>query len=397
VRVKLISVVDIVGDMRRKLVMIPGPTNVPDRVMLAMVKPIINHRSPAFHQLYNGIKEKCQKVFLTKSEIIVFTASGSGGVEAAVTNIVRPGDKVLVTVFGEFGQRAAEQVEAAGGKAIVSAAPLGDAPRMDKIRSLAEAHKDIKAIFVVYNETSTGVTFRWLRDLGKLASDLGAFYIVDAISILGGDELPVDELGVDICIAGSQKCLAAPPGVVIVSVSDKVKKYLESNPPPPRHYFNMPRYFEFAKKGETPFTPALPLFYALDEALDMVLEEGLENRIRRHKICAEAFYRALSAINLQATAKEDVRSNVVLAFNYPQGIEDSKFRKLLDEKFDVLVAGGFGEFRGKVFRIGCMGEVNTPHVLTTVTAVSAALNQLGYHNSTAAALDEALKVLSQLN
>ncbi|MEM3614212.1 MAG: alanine--glyoxylate aminotransferase family protein, partial [Nitrososphaerales archaeon] len=335
--------------MRKKLVMIPGPTNVPERVMLAMVKPIINHRSPAFTQLYKGIIEKCQKVFLTKSDIIVFTASGSGGVEAAVTNIVRPGDKVLVTVFGEFGQRAAEQVEAAGGKAIVADAPLGDAPRMDKIRALAEANKDIKAVFVVYNETSTGVTFRWLKELGKLASDLGAFYIVDAISILGGDELPVDELGVDICIAGSQKCLAAPPGVVIVSVSNKVKKYLESNPPPPRHYFNMPRYFKFAERGETPFTPALPLFYALDEALTMLLEEGLDNRIRRHKICSEAFYRSLSAINLKPTAKEDVRSNVVLAFNYPTGIEDAKFRKLLDDKFDVLVAGGFGEFRGKVF------------------------------------------------
>ncbi len=384
-------------DMRKKLVMIPGPTNVPDRVMLAMVRPIINHRSPAFHQLYKSIVEKCQKVFMTKGEIIPFTASGSGGVEAAITNIVRPGDKVLVTNFGEFGQRATEQIEAAGGRPIVADAPLGDASRMDKIRILAEANKDVKAVFVVYNETSTGVTFRWLRDLGRLAADLGAFYIVDAISILGGDELPVDELGVDICIAGSQKCLAAPPGVVLVSVSDRVKKYLETNPPPPRHYFNMPRYFEFAKREETPFTPALPLFYALDEALTMVLEEGLDNRIRRHKICAEAFYRAFNAIGLQPTAKEDVRSNVVLAFNYPAGIDDTKFRHLLDEKFDVLVAGGFGTFRGKVFRIGSMGEVNTPHVLTTVTAVSAALNQLGYQNDTAAALNEAIKVLSQLN
>lgn len=383
--------------MRRKLVMLPGPTNVPDRVTQAMLGQVLNHRSPAFRKVLRSVSEKTKQVFQTSNDIITLTASGSGGVEASIINIIRPGDKVLVTSFGEFGHRVVEQVVAAGGNPLIVDATSGDAPSIDQIKEVANKNKDIKSIIAVYNETSTGVTLRNLREIGKIASDIGAFYIVDAISILGGDELPVDELGVDICIAGSQKCLAAPPGLVSLSISNRVKEFLQKNPPPSRHYFNFPRYFKYAEKGETPFTPAIPIFYALDEALTIVLEEGLSNRIKRHKICADAFYNAFKAIGLNAIAKEEVRSNVVIAFSYPQGIDDRTFRETLDERFDIIIAGGMGDLKGKVFRIGCMGEIRQQSVLSTILSTSMLLNEMGYHNKTEKALEEAIIKLKQLN
>ena len=265
-------------------------------------------------------------------------------------------------------------VEVAGGTAVKASAPLGDSPRMESLEEAFEKEKEVKALYVIYNETSTGVAFRWLKQAGELASKYGAYFIVDAISNLGGDELPVDKLGVDICIAASQKCLAAPPALAIISLSDRVKAELEKNPPR-NFYFNIPRYLKFAEKGETPFTPALPLFYALDEALNVVLEEGMQNRIARHKRCADSFYSILGRLGAKSFAKEDVRSNTVIPLLYPPGVDDLKFRKTLDEDYDVIIAGGFGEYKGKMFRIGCMGDINEKYVEQTVSAVEKVLGR----------------------
>ena len=230
--------------------------------------------------------------------------------------------------------------------------------------------------YAVYNETSTGTTLRYLEKLGELCNSKGAFFIADAVSILGGDELPVDKWGIDICVTASQKALAAPPGVSPISISDKAKKYLKSNPPPTQ-YFNLARYFKYFEENfETPFTPALPLFFAFNEALDMVLEEGLETRIRRHATCADAFYSSLGAIGFKPFAKLEARSNVVIAFNYMDGMDDSKFRTSLSKQFKVLVAGGFGKLKGKVFRIGCMGEVNKYHVMRTISSINSVTSML---------------------
>lgn len=384
------------SEEKRKLVMLPGPTNVPDRVMRAMLKPIINHRSEAFTKLQKSVMEKAKKVFETSNDIVIFTSSGTGGVEAAISNLIKKGDNVIVTVFGEFGSRVAEEVRYAGGNVITVDAPLGDAPRMDELERAFEKNKDVKAVIVVHNETSTGATFRWLRELSELVAKYGAFFVVDAISILGGDELSVDKLGIDVCITGTQKCLAAPPGLAIISISERAKKYIIENPPP-YHYFNLPRYFKYAEIGETPFTPSIPLYYALEEALQLVLEEGLERRFKRHRVCAKAFYSSLQSIGIEPACKEDVRSNTVLAFKYPRGIEDLKFRNYLDKRHDVLVARGFGELRGKVFRIGCMGIVNEEIVLTTVKALSSTLNDFGYKNSIEECVEVARKELKELS
>ena len=357
--------------------MLPGPTNVPDRVMNAMLTHIINHRSDDFRRLYKTIVEKTQRVFQTQNDIVLLTTSGTGAVEASVINMIRKNDKAIIPVNGEFGTRLADLIDSWGGHAIRVTAPFGQNPQYSEIEDAFDRNKDIKAIYAVYNETSTGTTLRYMDKLSQLCSERGAFFIADAVSILGGDELPVDKWNVDICITASQKALAAPPGVSPMSISARAKKHMQANPPPTQ-YLNLKRYFRYYEENfETPFTPALPLFNAFSEALDMVLEEGLDKRIARHKACADAFYAGLDAMGLSPFARQDARSNVVIAINYIPGMDDKKFRGLLSQQFRILVAGGFGDLKGKVFRIGSMGEVSKYHVMRTLSSITSVMNILG--------------------
>jgi aspartate aminotransferase-like enzyme len=357
--------------------MLPGPTNVPDRVMNAMLTHIINHRSDDFRRLYKTIVEKTQRVFQTQNDIVLLTTSGTGAVEASVINMIRKNDKAIIPVNGEFGTRLADLIDSWGGHAIRVTAPFGQNPQYSEIEDAFDRNKDIKAIYAVYNETSTGTTLRYMDKLSQLCSERGAFFIADAVSILGGDELPVDKWNVDICVTASQKALAAPPGVSPMSISARAKKHMQANPPPTQ-YLNLKRYFRYYEENfETPFTPALPLFNAFSEALDMVLEEGLDKRIARHKACADAFYAGLDAMGLSPFARQDARSNVVIAINYIPGMDDKKFRGLLSQQFRILVAGGFGDLKGKVFRIGSMGEVSKYHVMRTLSSIASVMNILG--------------------
>ena len=357
--------------------MLPGPTNVPDRVMNAMLTHIINHRSDDFRRLYKTIVEKTQRVFQTQNDIILLTTSGTGAVEASVINMIRKNDKAIIPVNGEFGTRLADLIDSWGGHAIRVTAPFGQNPQYSEIEDAFDRNKDTKAIYAVYNETSTGTTLRYMDKLSQLCSERGAFFIADAVSILGGDELPVDKWNVDICVTASQKALAAPPGVAPMSISARAKKHMQANPPPTQ-YLNLKRYFKYYEENfETPFTPALPLFNAFSVALDMVLEEGLDKRIARHKACADAFYAGLDAMGLSPFARQDARSNVVIAINYIPGMDDKKFRGLLSQQFRILVAGGFGDLKGKVFRIGSMGEVSKYHVMRTLSSIASVMNILG--------------------
>ncbi len=370
--------------------MLPGPTNVPERVTRAMFTPTINHRSKDFVKLYTDVIEKTQKVFQTSNDIIALTASGTGAVEASVVNLIKKGDKVIVPVNGEFSSRLATMLEWQGANVIRLTTPFGENASFDKIKEAFDNNKDVKAFYVVYNETSTGTQVRYLDKISSLTSRNDSYYVVDAVSILGGEELPVDKWKVDVCVAAGQKAMAAPPGISPISISPKAKKHMIANPPP-TFYFNLARYFKYYDDvKETPFTPALPLLHAFREALDMILEEGMEARIKRHRICSDAFYSGLSAMGLSPFAKPDARSTVVIALNYLQGLEDKTFRSTLSEKFRVLVAGGFGELKGKVFRIGCMGEVHRYHVMRTISAISSTLDMMGYKTN-----PEALKVAEE--
>ena len=357
--------------------MLPGPTNVPNRVINAMLTPMINHRSDDFRKLYKDIVNKTQTVFETENDIVVLTTSGTGAVETSVLNLIKKDDAVIIPVNGEFSTRLADLIDNYGGKTIRINSPYGQNPPIEKIEEAFEKNSNIKALYVVYNETSTGTTLRNLSKLGDLCKAHGAFFVVDAVSILGGDELPVDKWNIDVCFTATQKALAAPPGIAPISVSKEAKKYMIENPPPSQ-YLNLKRYFKYYNDSfETPFTHAVSLFYAYQEALNIIIEEGMQNRISRHRKCANAFYSGLEALGFTPFADADSRSNVVIAVNYLPGIDDKKFRELLSTKFKVLLAGGFGELKGKVFRVGCMGEISSYHVMRTLSAISSSMSILG--------------------
>jgi len=357
--------------------MLPGPTNVPNRVINAMLTPMINHRSDDFRKLYKDIVNKTQTVFETENDVVVLTTSGTGAVETSVINLIKKDDVVIIPVNGEFSTRLADLIDNYGGKTIRINSPYGQNPPIEKIEEAFEKNSNIKALYVVYNETSTGTTLRNLSKLGDICKAHGAYFVVDAVSILGGDELPVDKWNVDICFTATQKALAAPPGIAPISISKDAKKYMIENPPPSQ-YLNLKRYFKYYNDSfETPFTPAVSLFYAYQEALNIIIEEGMENRINRHRKCANAFYSGLEALGFTPFADADSRSNVVIAVNYLPSIDDKKFRELISTKFKVLLAGGFGELKGKVFRVGCMGEVSSYHVMRTLSAISSSMSILG--------------------
>ncbi|MDA4123037.1 MAG: alanine--glyoxylate aminotransferase family protein [Thaumarchaeota archaeon] len=362
---------------KRKLIMLPGPTNVPDRVMDAMIRPMISHRGETFTSLLKSVTEKSRHLFQTTLDPVVLTASGTGGVEAAVWNLVRPGDKVVVPVFGEFSTRLAETVELAGGEAIRVTSEFGTVPSREAVEDAVNKAGNLKAVFIVHNETSTGCAVPYIEQLAGTVREKGAFYVVDAISSLGGYAIPVDKWGVDVCITGSQKCLAAPPGLSLLSMSKRTEEYVRKNPPKVR-YFDLARQLDFLAHGETPFTPAIPLYWALDEALTMLVEEGLENRVERHAKHAKTFYSILEAMGLKGFADPKVRSNTVISGLYPEGIDEKQFRKRMNEEYDIILGAGFGALKARMFRIGNMGEVSTAHVHRTTAAMALTFKKFGY-------------------
>jgi aspartate aminotransferase-like enzyme len=379
------------------LSMLPGPTNVPNRVMRAMLAPIINHRSDDFVELYTDVIKKTQQVFETQNDIVALSASGTGAVEASVINLVKKGDKIIIPVNGEFSNRLSQLIEGQGANVVKLETPPGQNATFDQIKEAFDNNKDVKAFYVVHNETSTGTMVNYLDKISDLTSRNDAFYVVDSVSLLGGVELPVDKWNIDVCLTGAQKALAAPPGISPISVSAKAKKYMIENPPSTM-YFNLARYFKYYEESKhTPFTPALPLLYAYREALTIMLEEGLQNVYKRHKICSDALYSGLSAIGLTPyVAKEEDRSISIVALNYLDGLEDKTFRNTLANKFKVLVAGGFGDLKGKVFRVGCMGEVSPYHVMRTISAISSTLAMMGYDTDAKAGLKTAEEKLNAL-
>jgi len=376
--------------------MLPGPTNVPERVMRAMFTHVINHRSPDFVELYTEVIEKTQQVFQTQSDVVALSASGTGAVEASVVNLVKKGDKIIIPVNGEFSNRLAQMIEWQGANVVKLETQPGTNATFDQVKEAFDNNKDVKAFYVVHNETSTGTQVKYLDKISDLTSRNDCFYVVDSVSLLGGVELLVDKWNIDVCMTGSQKALAAPPGISPISISPRAKKYMIENPPPTM-YFNLARYFKYYEESKhTPFTPALPLLYAYREALRIIMEEGMDARIKRHKICSDALYSGLSAIGLTPFAKEEDRSISIIALNYLDGLEDNTFRNTLAQKFRVLVAGGFGNLKGKVFRVGCMGEVHRYHVMRTISAISSTLDMMGYKTNTVDALKTAEEKLKDL-
>ena len=373
--------------------MLPGPTNVPARVTNAMLRPMINHRGQEFREMHARIIQNAKYVFGTKNDLFVLSNSGTGGVESAVRNICSSGSKIIVPVNGEFSKRFLEAVNLLGGQGIEIPVELGNAVTVSQVEDVLKKNSPAAAVAVIYNETATGVTTPNLKQIGELCRKHNTLFLVDAISIQGGVELPVDEWGIDICVTGSQKCLMTPPGLALISVSPKAWEVIRKTPR--SYYFDLQLCKQFMENNETPYTPAVTLFYALDEALQMIMEEGLEARFKRHATCANAMYAAAEAMGLQPFARKEVRSKTVVAIKYPNGIEDKKFRGTLDSEYRIAVAGGMGKTKGQIFRVGIMGSVSEFEIMATTTAIESVLSNQGYELTTGEAAKAAREVFSK--
>lgn len=356
--------------------MIPGPTPVPPAVAAAMTTPMIGHRSEDFQELHSGIIAKLQKVFQTQNEIYILTSSGTGGMESAVANTVSPGDKVLTLVGGKFGERWTELCRAYGAEVIEENFEWGTSVDPQVVRERLAANPDIKVVFATQNETSTGVT-NDIESIGKVVAETPALLVVDGVSGVGGIEIKVDQWQVDILTTGSQKSLMLPPGLAIQSISDKAWKIIEANKSP-RYYFDLLKARKQYTKWNTAYTPAVSLFVGLNAALDMMLEEGLDNVYARHKLLRDATRAAVRALGLKPMADDAYASPVVTSVWAPEGIGADDIRKVLRKELGITFAGGQAKLKNRILRIAHMGYADKMDVMIAMTGLEIALARVGY-------------------
>ncbi|MEM3727877.1 MAG: alanine--glyoxylate aminotransferase family protein [Candidatus Bathyarchaeia archaeon] len=365
----------------RELLMIPGPTNVVPSVLRAMCKPPLSHTSQEFASIFKEALNGLKRVFMTESDVFVVAGSGTLALEMAVANILEPGDKVLNAVSGFFGQYFVEMCKVYGAVPRVLEVPYGMAVKPEQVR---EALKEggFKAVTVTHVETSTGVA-NPIKEIGEVVRKYSdAFYIVDTVCSLGGMEVRVDDWGIDVCVSGSQKCVGVPPGLAFVAVSQKALEYLERRKTPVGSWYGSFKNWLPVMRDPTRYfaTPPVNMIYALHEALRLVLDEGLENRFRRHYILAEAFRAAMNALNLKIVAERGYEADTVTAVYYPEGIDDNLFRGEM-KKCGIVVASTLGPLKGKGFRVGHMGNVNQNDIAATISAIEATLKRFGYNVS----------------
>ena len=363
-----------------KLLMIPGPTMVPSTVLTSMANPIIGHRTGDYGDLLVDTTEKMKKVFQTENDTYLLTGSGTAAMDMAISNTVDKGDKVLNIVNGNFGDRfykISKIYAGAGDNVIKLENEWGDCAEPEAVKEILEQNPDIKVVTVVHNETSTGVK-NPIEEIGNVVKDYNALYIVDTVSSLGGDYVNVDKFNIDICVTGSQKCIAAPPGMAAICISNKAWEVINKTETK-SFYLDAKTYKDkYDNKVQTPFTPSVTLTYAMNEALDIVLEEGLENRYKRHEKLAKATIAGFKAMGLELFATERSRSVTVTSVKYPENISDKDFRGIMSDKFGISLAGGQAHLAGKIFRMGHMGICKEYHLLGTLGAIEIALNELGF-------------------
>ncbi|PYG87313.1 aspartate aminotransferase-like enzyme [Ruminiclostridium sufflavum DSM 19573] len=380
---------------KEKLLMTPGPTMIPPRVLEVMRRQIIHHRTKEFEAIFDGLEEDLRFVFQTKNPVLVLASSGTGAMESAVVNLFSPGDKVLAVSIGNFGDRFAEIAAAYGLRVQKLAVKWGEAVNIADVRKILDedANNEIKAVLVTHNETSTGVT-NDIEAIGKLTKDTERLLVVDAISSLGGLELKMDEWGLDVVVTGSQKALMAPPGLAYVGISDKGWKAVE-NSKLPKFYWDYKKYKKgLMKAGENPpYTPAITIMTAQAEALKMIKEEGLENVYARHKKLALATQAGIRALGLELLPEQEVSSYIITAVKAPEGIDIAKVIKTLNLKYDIMITGGQKDLKGKIFRIGHCGYTDGLDLIKTFAALEYALSEAGSRVEMGAAVGAVQKAL----
>jgi aspartate aminotransferase-like enzyme len=353
---------------------IPGPTPLPERVVRSASRPMIDHRGPEFAELLADVTSGAQRVFETSNDLLVLTASGSGGLESAIANLVSPGDEVVAALCGNFGERVAGMAAAYGAQVVRLEAEWGQPVEPADLAEVLAAHPRAQVVLLTHNETSTGVT-NGLAGLVRVAHEAGRLVAVDGVSSVSSMPIGVDRLGVDVAVSASQKGWMAPPGIAFVTVNQRAWELAERSRSP-RYYFDWRLAKKNAQAGSTPWTPAVSVLYAVQEGIRMMEEEGLENVYARHRRLADATEAGLAALGFPLFAAEGYRSATVTSALPMAGLDVSSFRKLLRTKYGVVIAGGQGKMTGRMVRIGHLGAVADGDVVQVLWAMERALEEL---------------------
>ena len=361
----------------KQYLMTAGPTPIPPRVSQVMAEPVLYHRAPAGVELYTRVLERLPLVFGTTNDVLLFASSGTGAMESAAANLVRPGEPVLACAAGKFGERWVELCDAFGGATVRYEPGWGQRLDPAQIDRILGEHPDIEVCFATLSETSTGV----VHDVQAIAEVCRAHEVilaVDAVSGLGAAELRQDAWGIDVVAGGSQKALMCPPGIGVCSVSQRALDYAVAKAGA-RYYFDWERTVKGQRKDppNSPFTPPVTLLAALDVALDMILEEGIEDVYARHALLARATRAGVQAIGLELFGDPDEKANVVTAIALPDTIDGGQVPKLLRDRYGITANGGQNELKGKILRIAHCGYFGAFDILTTLSGLEMTLRELG--------------------
>lgn len=378
------------------MLMIPGPTPVPEQVLLALAKHPIGHRSGEFSQIMGEVTENLKWLHQTQNDVLTLTVSGTGAMEAGIINFLSPGDRVVVGCNGKFGDRWAELCAAFGLDVEKITAEWGKPLDTEQFREklVADTEKQIKAVIITHSETSTGV-LNDLETVNRHVKEHGeALMIVDAVTSLGAVNLPIDDWGIDVVASGSQKGYMIPPGLGFVAVSPKAWDAYKTAKLP-RFYLDLGAYRKSAAKNSNPFTPPVNLVIALQVALRMMKAEGLDSIFARHQRLMNATREAVRALSLPLFAPDEAASPAITAVA-PVSVEAEQIRGVMKKHFDIALAGGQDHLKGKIFRIGHLGFVSDRDILAAIGALEATLRELGYDAMTpGAGVAAAARVFAQ--
>jgi len=384
--------------MRKNYIMTPGPVPISEEVLMEHGKPLMHHRSPEFSKIFIEVTDKLKKFMQTSNDVLVLTSSGTGAMEAAVTNAFSIGNKVLVINAGNFGERFKKISTKFGLNVIALDYEWGETANPADVKKSLDENPDIKGVMVQHSETSTGV-LNDIEAISKVVKGYPALMIVDAISGIGASELKVDEWSLDIVCGGSQKALSAPTGISFISISPRAWGAVEKSNIP-KFYFDLTAAKKYAEKTppQTPWTPGISIIVAMNKALDMFFEEGRENVYRRHRTLALAVQRACEKLGLELLVKDPGKRGVsVTSINVPEGIDGKLLTKTMRVKYGVTVAGGQGKLTGLIFRIGHLGYVGIFDVIIAISALEFALKEQGWKFELGAGVVEVEKVFMENN
>ncbi len=368
---------------------LPGPIAVPERVRLAQTRAIVSHRGPEFREVWARTITKLQPLFGTRQPVHVLACSGTGVMEAALLNIVTPGDHLLIVCNGQWGERFTTIARAMGIGADTIDVPWGETVDPAEIeKRLAARH--YRALVLVHNESSTGVIGD-LATAGRLVRDRETLLVTDSVSGIAGMDFQMDAWGVDVVVTGSQKALMCPPGMGVIAASEKAWSVIRRDSGMPRFYFDLRKIRDSFEKGESTFTPPISNIYGLDAALDMIHEEGLANVLARHARLSRGFKAGAAALGLRNFATAAQQSNTVACFHVPEAIDGSKLIRRLYEKHRTVIAGARNRLQGRLIRIGTMGAIGDADILTDLLHLEDVLGEMGHRVERGAAVAAALR------